>query len=447
MRFLPRWCIRTSSVTPSPNASRGASGEGERGGVDRGRLEDGGIFDNNADIESLGLGRIDKKRRPSKGARTHLTNALATVVVIVAVGGGWYLSRDYLRQVLLWVAVQEAWVVVGVFLALFTFVSFPFMWGYILVNISAGYMFGTWRGLAVVVSTATACGGRRPHAPAMLLEGVHHLSLASQFLQRRVMTSRVLRALLSVLGGSQAFKVIAITRLTPIPFGLQNAVFAVSRVSTWLYLFATVVGLLPTQILNCYLGTTVRSLDEVVSDSSSATATGWIVFAAQILISICLTLWVVRRAKAELHSTMALQLTDASSSTASSSSLPCTPKRPPDASSYRRASHADVATITTTGCYPESHHAYKGVAGRKSQSGGLFLELLPNNLRHMGLPYGIEEEKSKTQRKEPAKGEQNSSPNTCSTSSSFVQRSSSSASRRSSTDDDFILVTAPDHPA
>ena len=30
------------------------------------------------------------------------------------------------------------------------------MWGYIVVNISAGYMFGTWRGLAVTVTTATA---------------------------------------------------------------------------------------------------------------------------------------------------------------------------------------------------------------------------------------------------------------------------------------------------
>ncbi|ROT78006.1 hypothetical protein C7M84_003295, partial [Penaeus vannamei] len=209
---------------------------------------------------------------PPLTTMTHLTNALATVVVIVAVGGGWYLSRDYLRQVLLWVAVQEAWAVVLVFLGLFTVVSFPFMWGYILVNLSAGYMFGTWRGLAVVVSTATV---------AVLL--VHTLlrCCLREFLQRRVMTSKVLRALLSVLGGNQAFKVIAVTRLTPIPFGLQNAVFAVSRVSTWMYLFATVLGLLPTQILNCYLGTTVRSLDEVVSDSSSATATGWIVFAAQ----------------------------------------------------------------------------------------------------------------------------------------------------------------------
>ncbi|XP_070000846.1 transmembrane protein 64 [Penaeus vannamei] len=438
MRFLPRWCVKTSSVSPSPSAIRSSNGEGERRGSDRVGLENGGIFDDSTDIEALGLGRIDKTLRRSKGARTHLTNALATVVVIVAVGGGWYLSRDYLRQVLLWVAVQEAWAVVLVFLGLFTVVSFPFMWGYILVNLSAGYMFGTWRGLAVVVSTATV---------AVLL--VHTLlrCCLREFLQRRVMTSKVLRALLSVLGGNQAFKVIAVTRLTPIPFGLQNAVFAVSRVSTWMYLFATVLGLLPTQILNCYLGTTVRSLDEVVSDSSSATATGWIVFAAQIIISICLTLWVVRRAKAELHNTMALQLSDTVSTTASAS-LPCTPKRVSNTSSYRRASHADVATITAPGVL--ENNVYKGgVPGRKNRSSSLFLELLPNNLKHMGLSYGVEEEKSNAHpKRDSTKGNPGGSPTTCSTSSSFVPRSStSSASRSSSTDDDFILVSAPDHPA
>lgn len=69
MRFLPRWCVKTSSVSPSPNTSRSSSGEGERRGSDRVDLENGGIFDSSTDIESLGLGRIDKKLRPSKGAR------------------------------------------------------------------------------------------------------------------------------------------------------------------------------------------------------------------------------------------------------------------------------------------------------------------------------------------------------------------------------------------
>lgn len=69
MRFLPRWCVKTSSVSPSPSAIRSSNGEGERRGSDRVGLENGGIFDDSTDIEALGLGRIDKTLRRSKGAR------------------------------------------------------------------------------------------------------------------------------------------------------------------------------------------------------------------------------------------------------------------------------------------------------------------------------------------------------------------------------------------
>lgn len=52
-----------------------------------------------------------------------MTNALLMVIGVAVVVVGAYFSRDYVRRVLLWVAGQEAWVVVLVFLALFTFVS------------------------------------------------------------------------------------------------------------------------------------------------------------------------------------------------------------------------------------------------------------------------------------------------------------------------------------
>ncbi|XP_045112455.1 transmembrane protein 64-like isoform X2 [Portunus trituberculatus] len=169
-----------------------------------------------------------------------------------------------------------------------------------------------------------------------------------EIVHRRVVTSRLLRALLSVLGGAQAFKVIAITRLTPIPFGLQNAVFAVSRVPTWLYLVATVLGLLPTQVLNCYLGTTVRSFDDVVSQSSSASATAWGVFSVQVLISVGLTMWVVRRARMELHKTVAAQMSEAPSSshtpTHSPSHQPAA-ATPPDSPPEVITNHLEKVTV------------------------------------------------------------------------------------------------------
>nr|XP_053654186.1 transmembrane protein 64-like [Cherax quadricarinatus] len=132
----------------------------------------------------------------------------------------------------------------------------------------------------------------------------------AEVVRRRVVRSRLVRSLLAVLGGPQAFKVVLVTRLTPIPFGLQNAVFAGNLSGKGRYMMWTVLGLLPTQVLNCYLGTTVRNLDDVVSQSASASVTGWGVFAVQIAISIGLMTWVVRRAKTELHKTVNAQLSD-----------------------------------------------------------------------------------------------------------------------------------------
>ena len=38
-----------------------------------------------------------------------------------------------------------------------------------------------------------------------------------------------IRSLHNVIAGQQAFKIVVLARLTPVPFGLQNAVFSVSR--------------------------------------------------------------------------------------------------------------------------------------------------------------------------------------------------------------------------
>ncbi|XP_042230281.1 mucin-2-like isoform X5 [Homarus americanus] len=206
-------------------------------------------------------------------------------------------------------------------------------------------MFGTWRGLAVTLSTATA---------GVFLAHILIRVCLREVVHRRVVTSRLLRALLAVLGGPQAFKVVFVTRLTPIPFGLQNAVFAVSRVPTWLYLAATVVGLLPTQVLNCYLGTTVRNLDDVVSQSPSASATGWGVFAVQIVISIGLTMWVVRRAKAELHKTMAAQLSDDTQPTLCS---PAHSTRTPTNSATHTPAHTPAHTPSRASSRTSNGHA------------------------------------------------------------------------------------------
>jgi len=46
-------------------------------------------------------------------------------------------------------------------------------------------------------------------------------------------------------------------------------------------MLATALGLLPTQVINVYLGSTLRSMQDVLSDDKTAN-TGYVVFSVQV---------------------------------------------------------------------------------------------------------------------------------------------------------------------
>ncbi len=126
--------------------------------------------------------------------------------------------RDTIYQVLLWIEQQDIWMTLVMFAALFTLVSLPLAWGYILLNLACGYLFGVLAGIFVVTVTA---------AIGVFLAHVIVKQLCLSFITTRLLNSHSLRAFVNVISGPQAFKVIVFARLTPIPFGLQNAIFAV----------------------------------------------------------------------------------------------------------------------------------------------------------------------------------------------------------------------------
>ena len=64
-------------------------------------------------------------------------------------------SRDYIHAVLLWTELQPPYTVLVIFVALYTLVSLPLVWGYIVVNLACGYLYGLVYGMAVTVVTAT----------------------------------------------------------------------------------------------------------------------------------------------------------------------------------------------------------------------------------------------------------------------------------------------------
>jgi len=164
-----------------------------------------------------------KPNEPSCLSVSAFTLCAVGVVCIVVV-----LSRDYIKHVLLSVEQNDIVISLLMFLILFTAVSFPFAWGYMVLNIAAGYLYGFVGGILIITSCATV---------GIIVAHVTLRKFCRECVHSRLVNSKM-RRFISLIDSEHGFKVIALARLTPFPFGLQNALFAVSYFLTLVCLFA-----------------------------------------------------------------------------------------------------------------------------------------------------------------------------------------------------------------
>ncbi|KAK9300609.1 hypothetical protein QLX08_006764 [Tetragonisca angustula] len=223
-------------------------------------------------MDIINIEDVEAGVRPSKNSTSIQCNCiqsnsvcyiLATVATLALLGAIVFICRDYIKVLLYWIEHQNIWIVTVIFITLFTVVSFPIVIG-----------------IAIAHVTLSALSSKLPIGA--------------------LLQNDTARAILRVIAGPQAFKVVLFARLTPIPFGLQNTIFAVSNMGGIQYHIASAIGLLPAQIINIYLGSSLRSMQDVLEDRSTA-ATGYIVFCFQILIGISLMVYVVQKARRELQ--------------------------------------------------------------------------------------------------------------------------------------------------
>ena len=153
-------------------------------------------------------------RKTSRWGRLSWPFALFLSIAVLVI----VLARGHLLGILAWLDHLPWLERMVVFIALFTLVSFPFGFGYIILNLMAGYLYGFLCGQAVVV-LSVAVG----FSVAFLL-----CRSCLQDYAKRSITSPALLAVKRVVEGPHGLKVILLTRLTPVPFGLQNVLFSVS---------------------------------------------------------------------------------------------------------------------------------------------------------------------------------------------------------------------------
>lgn len=106
-----------------------------------------------------------------------------------------------------------------IFILLFTMVSFPFAFGYVLLLMMCGYLYGFARGM-LIVSISVLVG--------FTVAFVVCRSLFKDYTRGLVSSNNTLKAILQVVDGPNGFRILLLIRLTPIPFGLQTVLFAVS---------------------------------------------------------------------------------------------------------------------------------------------------------------------------------------------------------------------------
>ncbi|XP_006859291.1 PREDICTED: transmembrane protein 64 isoform X2 [Chrysochloris asiatica] len=128
------------------------------------------------------------------------------------------LVRRYLQHLLLWVETLDSLLGVLLFVVGFILVSFPCGWGYIVLNVAAGYLYGFVLGMGLMV-VGVLIGTFIAHVVCK--------RLLTAWVAARIQSSEKLSAVIRVVEGGSGLKVVALARLTPIPFGLQNAVFSI----------------------------------------------------------------------------------------------------------------------------------------------------------------------------------------------------------------------------
>ncbi|KAL8181935.1 UNVERIFIED_CONTAM: Transmembrane protein 64 [Gekko kuhli] len=127
------------------------------------------------------------------------------------------LVRQYLRDLMLWAESLDSLAGVLLFTVGFIVVSFPCGWGYILLNVAAGYLYGFVLGMGLMVLGVLI---------GTFISHVVCKKLLARWVQARIQGSEKLSAVIRVVEGGSGLKVVALARLTPIPFGLQNAIFS-----------------------------------------------------------------------------------------------------------------------------------------------------------------------------------------------------------------------------
>lgn len=202
--------------------------------------------------------------------------------------------EKHLNSLLEWVEGLGAWG--PVILAAAYIVACVFFVPGSALTIGAGFLFGVVTG-TIVVSCGSVLG-----ASAAFWIG---RTVARGWIGAKVSGNAKFAAIDDAVG-RQGFKMVLLTRLTPIfPFNMLNYAFGLTKVRFVHYFFASWIGMLPGTIMYVYLGHAARSAAQSLGGATSGpaeqTVAQQVFFWVGLVVAIVVAVFVTRIARKALN--------------------------------------------------------------------------------------------------------------------------------------------------
>lgn len=157
-----------------------------------------------------------------------------------------------------------------------------------LLTLSAGFLFGLWKGVLVAMLGNTA------GAAAAFLVG---RAVVHDWVQRRIGRKPAFRATADAIAGD-GFKVVVLVRLSPLfPANVMNYVLSITKVCFRRYVLGTLVGMLPGTVLFVYVGSTARSLTAIAAGEIERNRWHQGLFYAGLLVAFGVSTLITLRAR------------------------------------------------------------------------------------------------------------------------------------------------------
>ncbi len=225
---------------------------------------------------------------PARRSRTRLRVLGFAAAVVVLAGIGWMVLPvgAWLRHFATWVGrfgTMSGAVYVTVYL-----IGAAVMVPSAVLSTGAGLVFGVW-GIAIAMAGA--------------LLGAAATFLASRYLARGYVGARARRhrhfAAIDHAIGEEGWKVVALIRLSPMPYSFSNYLFGATRIGFWPYLAATTAGLLPWTVAFVWIGAAGRTA--FAATGKSGATTEWILLGAGLAAAVAVAVLVTRAARRRLR--------------------------------------------------------------------------------------------------------------------------------------------------